>query len=367
MKKILLTFLFIFLFAVRAHAATVSIVVGQQSVAAGESFVAEWYLNTDGASFNVVRGVLDYTPDTLELQSVSTGSSALVLWPQTPTQTKPGVIAFTGGVPGGVSGNHVLLLRTTFKATKAGNAALFLGTPSELLLADGLGTAVPLTMSPVSFLVIPEQGSDGRGTETITSPTHPDQDKWYRKDEALITVHTKTVENYVYSFGSNPEIIPSTPLTSNSQTFSFDGLADGIYYFKLGLLNEQGAQEVGTYRVLVDTTAPEFLSTLIEKDQTVFDEKPFATFYATDKGSGVARYQIRTGWFGTYSDATSPTRIHRPVFGNVMHIKAIDGAHNEKISRVYYRGYLPNMLSAILLVLLGGTLVRIIYRVCKKF
>jgi hypothetical protein len=173
MKKYIFTFIFILAtFSVwqNAHAATVSIVVGQQRVAAGESFVAEWYLNTEGETFNVVRGVLDYTPETLELHALSTGASALVLWPQSPTQTKPGIISFTGGVPGGVSGNHVLLLRTTFTGTKAGNAALFLGAPSELLRADGLGTSVPLSMQPVSFSIIPAQGSDGRELKQSVLP-----------------------------------------------------------------------------------------------------------------------------------------------------------------------------------------------------
>jgi hypothetical protein len=319
-----------------ANAANLSISVAEQTVYAGDTFSVDWFLDTEGKTINIVDAKLYYSPDVLESTEISIGSSALLLWVNQPKVIAEGVITFTGGVPGGINGSHIPLLRTVFKAKQAGNAVIMTINPTRVLLHDGSGTIVPLTMRPLSFSVL----SKNNKLYSITSRTHPDQNKWYRNNTTAITVGAKTNELYSYSFNSNPEIIPSIQPQKIAGPITYANLADGIYYFKLAIPVNGILEEAGVYRVQIDRTAPTFLSSIIDKNDSMFDGKSFLNFFAADKTSGIANYKVKIGWFGFYHNAASPYLLSPPLFGNLVKIKAVDLAGNTNIMEIYYRGYL---------------------------
>lgn len=338
-----------------ANAANLSVSVAEQTVYAGDTFSADWFLDTEGKTINIVDAKLYYSPDILESTEVSIGSSALLLWVDQPKVIAPGVITFTGGAPGGINGSHIPLLRTVFKAKMAGNAVIMTINPTRVLLHDGLGTVVPLTMRPLAFSVL----SGNNKLYSITSPTHPDENKWYRDNTVVILVGAKTGELYSYSFGSNPEIIPSMQPKPITGPITYDNLPDGIYYFKLAIPVNGILEEAGVYRVQIDKTAPTFLSDIIDKNDSMFNGKSFLNFFAVDKASGIANYKVKTGWFGFYHEAASPYPLDPPLFGNLVKIKATDLAGNESVAAVYYRGYLSTFASycailGIIIIIVGG-------------
>jgi len=338
-KLVIFLTILLFIFVGTRHfadAANLSVSVAEQTVYAGETFSVDWFLNTEGKTINIVDAKLYYSPDILENTEVSIGSSALLLWVSEPKVIASGVITLTGGVPGGINGPHIPILRTVFKAKSSGNAVIMTINPTRVLLHNGFGTEVPLSMRPLAFSVL----SKNNKLYSITSPTQPDENKWYRNNNVTINVGAKTGELYSYSFSSNAEITPSMAPAPIKDSIKYNNLSDGIYYFKLAIPVNGTLEEAGVYRVQIDKTAPTFLSSVVDKNEEMFNDKSFINFFATDKTSGIANYKVKVGLFGFYHKATSPYPIDPPLFGNFVKVKAIDLAGNTQVVTTYYRGYI---------------------------
>lgn len=338
-----------------AHAASMSITVAQQSVAKGDTFVVEWYLNTEDVPINVVDATLYYSPETLELEDTVTGSSALALWVEQPTIVEPGTIHFVGGIPAGVRGTKIPILRTVFRATSTGSASIALGKNSRLVQSDGVATESLISMTPVIFPIIPGNA------EVVTSPTHPHQDEWYTATTARMVINEKNP--VVYSLSTNPEITPTGTAAVVTEPIVYENLRDGMYYFKVAAPVDGALQELQTFRILIDHTAPIISGAQIDTDSEVFNGAASLSMYAVDKTSGIAHIKVKTGWFGFYHEATTPYRLHKPLFGNVVHVQVSDKAGNVALSTLYFRGYLANWVSYCVTL---GVLVWILITAVRK-
>ncbi len=361
-KKLFIPIIFISLFFISARAEAVTMFVGsaEETVYAGDTFLVDYFLNTEGQTINSIDATIYYSPDTLQVVDTSLGNSAVVYWVNKPTITKDGALSFVGGIPGGINGSQIPILRVLFKAKKVGNATIMTDGPtSNVFLNDGAGTTLSFSMKPVSFAILPLSSK----LYTITSPTNPNQNKWYHNHDVSIVVKAKPDELFSYSFVSNSEIIPNIKPTKISGPLVYKNVPDGVYYFKLAIPSGGGLQEVGVYRIQIDNTPPEFLSSSIEKNSSIFNGKSFVNFIAVDKMSGIDKYKVKTGWFGFYHTATSPYQIRRPIFGSNIKIKVIDVAGNYSITKVPFAGYLSPFFSwCVILVLL----LAIIFRNKKK-
>lgn len=317
-------------------AATISMTVAQQSVSKGDTFIVEWYLDTQGKAVNVVDATLYYSPETLEVEDIVTGSSALSLWIEQPRVVEDGTIKFTGGIPAGVTGTRIPIVRTLFRAANTGSASIALGKDAQVVLSDGVATIESVTMEPIVFPVLAGKA------RVIDSPTHPNQEKWYTGTTLELRITEKNP--VVYSLSTNPDITPAGEPQVITDMIRYENLQDGIYYFKVAVPVQETFQELETYRILIDTTAPS-ISAEIDTNSELFDQKASLSFYAIDKTAGIAHTKVKTGWFGLYREATSPYRLHKPLFGNVVKIKTIDKAGNDTLSTLYFRGYLANWMS----------------------
>ena len=339
-----------------ASAARLYAVSAEQTVTAGQTVVIEWYLDTQNVPVNVVSGSIDFTSDTLALENITAADSAVSLWVVQPSLTAPGVISFSGGIPTGISGTSVPLLRTTFLASKTGTAALALGTDSQVLDNDGHATPETVSFTPVQFSILPA----GTLPVQVTSSTNPNQTLWYSSPNVSIHFVAKAGDSYSYSFSSNPEIIPGDAVMTTDGTADFKDLPDGIYTFKLNSKTGDSAwQEAGIYRVQIDSTPPEPFVPVVSTDPTIFDGAPFVSFSTTDKASGLAYYAERAGLFGVYATVTTPYEFHRPLVGSVMRIKAVDYAGNVRMETIRVRPYIPTFVFVILLlaIIIGGSIL----------
>jgi len=77
-----------------------------------------------------------------------------------------------------------------------------------------------------------------------------------------------------------------------------------------------------------DTTPPEHFEALISRDPSLFNNQYFVSFFTTDKGSGVARYEVREG-DRDFLRAQSPHLLLDQSLESVIQIKAVDKAGNE--------------------------------------
>lgn len=336
MKKILLAiFLAAGFVALPQYADAALLYTGAANQVAyvGESFVVEWYLDTQGKSINSMSLTLTFASDKLEVLDASTGNSALDLWIKTPQfDNQQGTINLVGGVSGGLNDSKVPVFRATFKPKATGEAKISLDAGSQVLLADGLGSGAGVVFNEINFRINP---LDARPSQ-ITSSTHAGTDTWYKAQDAEFLVQAKPGEEYSYSFSSNLEIFPDAIPDDINTPINFKDLDDGIYYFKLNSrLGPSDWQEAGVYRVQVDTTPPREFTPSIGRDPAVFDGAPFVTFSTSDNISGVSHYEVKTsflsGWQrvdGTYY------KLPGLVLGETIEVKAVDAAGNERVASV---------------------------------
>lgn len=323
--------------------------MASQSVYQGDTFSVDWFLDTEGKSINVVDANIQYSLDTLQVVENSTGNSGIILWVSEPTvDTRAGTISFSGGIPGGISGNHIPILRTTFRAKTMGNATISPTNLTYVLENNGSGSKLEIKTVPLSFAILSPKSK----LYNITSSTHPDQGKWYTNNDVLISVDAKSGELYKYSFDTNPNMIPNTKEVPIDGPLEYKNLDDGIYYFKLALSVGDKLEEAGSYRVQIDKASPVFLSTTVDKNYSISNGEPFLSFVASDKMSGITDYKVKIGWFGFYKNAQSPYKLSRPIFGNSVKVKAIDKAGNSITQSVYYRGYISSPMQFIIFFLI---------------
>lgn len=86
-----------------------------------------------------------------------------------------------------------------------------------------------------------------------------------------------------------------------------------------------------------DNTSPSFFDIQLGRDESIFENKWFAVFNATDKGEGVDRYEMKECYTRTFSFFKKWRRVESPVVLNDQNlssfiwVKAIDRSGNERI------------------------------------
>ncbi|MDQ5954338.1 MAG: hypothetical protein QG583_266 [Patescibacteria group bacterium] len=137
----------------------------EDSISAGDTSIINIYLDTEGKNINSVDGVIslnDKSSSKFEIKDISLANSVFSMWPRKPI-LENNRISFIGGVPGGVSGENLLLFKIILKVNEPGE---FIISPNNVVayLNDGLGTSLNIT--PKDSVV------------SILSPTEDSQDKW---------------------------------------------------------------------------------------------------------------------------------------------------------------------------------------------
>ncbi|HYE22240.1 MAG TPA: hypothetical protein VD998_01475 [Verrucomicrobiae bacterium] len=335
MKKIILTILISLLFTAN-QASAVSLYVGAANQVAyqDQTFLVEWYLDTQDEEINTVYLKLKFSKNALEVVDTSVGGSALNLWIKLPEVSNDlGTIELTGGISGGIKSDKVPIFTTTFKPKQTGSALITMDESSTILLSDGEGTSTSLLFNQLKFTVQPADAAPYK----ITSPTHPSETDWYKSETVEISFDPKANETYSFSFSSNAEVIPDDkPDDVKSGKLKFENITDGIYYFKLSSKTSSGPwQESGVFRVQIDRTPPENFKPEVASDPAIFNGKPFISFTAVDQVSGVDHYEIRFGSLGRWNRTdSSVVQIPGIILGDVVEIKVVDAAGNEQIQRV---------------------------------
>lgn len=178
-KKLLILLLFstfYLLFTNNAQAAQITLKVPISKLLVGDEIPIDVYLNTENEEINAVDLNIQY-PKLLTIQNISKSGSAIQLWVSEPSFTK-NEIHLSGGVPGGVKGQQVLLARIQVQANAVGEGSLGLVSKSKVLLNDGLGTEARLTFVGPAFEIKPKKKDENTVTvETESKLSKTDHDK----------------------------------------------------------------------------------------------------------------------------------------------------------------------------------------------
>lgn len=128
-------------------------------VSAQDTIVLKVYADTDGPQANAIDGTLSLSlsSSAFTIKDINLAGSVFTLWPHTPAASADGKsISFTGGIPGGFSGNHQLLFSIAVMPQTPGTLSVAPGK-SVLYLNDGKGTGVALAGRTLTIPVMERQ------------------------------------------------------------------------------------------------------------------------------------------------------------------------------------------------------------------
>lgn len=349
--KFLILFIVGLLYFGQAQAAVLYAESAYQTVEVGQSFIVDWFLDSEQDSINLATLTLRFTPDTLELLEVPPGSSLFNVWITPPKfSNQLGLIELAGGIAGGLENKKIPVFRSVFRAREAGAARIEMDSGSAVFKSDGHGTPARLLFQVLDFIVAPA----GSLPIPLSSPSHPDQNSWSRERRAVVRFTPKSNEEYSYSFSSNVEIFPDEQPDAVPEEIVYDALPDGIYYFKLNSRSrEANWQEVGIFRIQIDGTAPEDFSPRVVTDPGLFGGTPFLVFSAIDKTSGISHYKVKGAFVGV-TETQSPFRLGRPLIESKIKVEAVDFAGNSQTGYLVYPGLIPKWLALVIFLALAG-------------
>jgi len=272
----------------------------------GTTFSVSVYVSSAEQAMNAASGVISFPTDKLSVVSLSKSGSVFSLWVQEPSfSNSAGTVNFEGiALNPGFTGASGKAISITFRTKAAGNAPLTFSSGS-VLANDGKGTNILTGLGDANFsigvvgpeapeIVTPAEVAGTPEAPAISSPTHPDPNKWYAVKEAKFTWDVpKDTTAVRLLVGRIPQAIPTVTYTTPINSKEITDLAEGIYYFHVRLRNAEGWGGVSHFRFQIDTEKPTRfeISEVERKDQT--DPRAKFIFVSKDETSGIDHYKIQ--------------------------------------------------------------------------
>lgn len=341
---------FLLLVASQTQAASLYLSPSLGTHTVGSTFSVSVYVSSPDQAANAASGVILFPQDKLEVISLSKVGSIITQWmPREPGfSNAKGEIHFEGIVFNpGFTGSAGKIININFKVKAAGIAPLSFSS-SSVLANDGQGTNILTSLGKASFSLgivpsaVPEATtpSETRGAPPapqISSPTHPNPDKWYAKKDAEFTWKVPrgvTAVRVLVNKVSNA--VPWVTYSPAIQVKKISDLEDGVWYFHVRLKNATGWGGVSHFRLQIDTEKPEHfeIRKITRNDKT--DPRVKLIFKAEDKTSGIDHYEIQIDNGSTKIWKDNGTGIFEtPVLGPGEHnliARAVDKAGNESVA-----------------------------------
>lgn len=344
------------------QAATLNFDADLENIYVGDTFVVDVILDSEGEEVNVVDATIIFSDDTLEVVDVSGGGSPIDLWPVEPNfSNEAGVVSFTGGITSGFNGTGVVM-SITFRAGEEGLAHVSFQDNSQVLLNNGAGTQTALVLTPVNYQIVQRP----RGLPTITSGTHPKQNRWYNSDVLAFGWPTGKGAVFSYALSRDPLAEPFAPSNAPIGEVRYESVGEGIFYFLLQQKLE-GESEFGpraVHRVMVDKTPPE----LFELEIIDLHGEKYVIFTTSDAISGVDHYELlktKVEGAGIWRRAVSPYLLDEEALGGIIKVKAVDKAGNERVVEAR-EAFAPTPYDIFFLIIIAATLLFITWFVRNR-
>lgn len=258
----------------------------------GSTFDVSIILDTKGVAANTIEVELNFPADKIQVANPSIGRSIIQLWPAPPIfSNREGKIYFVGGIPSpGVVTSQGVVLTTTFRVISPGDGEIRFGKRSSVLANDGLGTNI-LGQKPSAFykfVVPPPLGP------AISSPTHPDQERWYRDtNPVFVWPKSQFTTGYSWSIDRDPSGFPDAASEGAVSTVSYQNLENGIWYFHLRERSDAVWGGVSHYIVKIDNQPPAAFRVLASPSARTTERNPVFRFFTTDALSGLDHFEMK--------------------------------------------------------------------------
>ena len=290
----------------------------------GEQFNVLFYVSSPSQSTNSYD--LKISASNLEIRGISDAGSICKLFPFPPSYT-PSTANFICGLPTpGYKGGGGYIGSIIARGNSPGTGTVSIQGNSKVLANDGEGTNILSGTGSSSFTILPTP----TGAPTVKSSTHPNQNKWYAKNDVKLSWDGNG-NSFSYTLDKKAGTNPDEVSEGSEKTKEYSNRADGIWYFHVRVKGSGGWSNPTHFRIQVDTTAP--LPFEIDANPKInADEPPLIGFQAIDKTSGIDHYELKVDE-GKWLRVTHPYKISQiSSGGHEIKVKAIDKAGNERIS-----------------------------------
>jgi hypothetical protein len=305
-SHIFLLALFLLFVPVFASAASLNFVPSIGQYQTGDDFSVKVNVSSQDQSISAAAGVINFSRDILEVSSLSKSGSVFNLWVQEPSFSNAnGTVNFEGVVldPGFI-GNAGKVITINFRVKNTGSALLSFSFGS-VLANDGKGTDILQNLGSAQFAVSEKVATAPTVDEvllspSVTSPSHPDPEKWYSAKDATFQWE---VPNDITQVSSLLDLNPkneTTKLRGLIKEYTYRDLEDGVWYFHIKFKNAYGWGPVTHFPIHIDTVKPEAIVLRFPHGQDSLDNRPVALFNTVDNLSGIDHYEVIVGDKYTY-------------------------------------------------------------------
>jgi hypothetical protein len=340
-------FLFLILFfgalSLPAEAAVLFLAPNPFTASEGEEFALELWIDTEGEAVNAVELRFGFEPEFLEGSRLDFGNSILSLFPEEPEISQRGRVFLAAGTPNGFSG-RLPLARLFLRAKTPGRIVLRPDLSSRLFLNDASGTRI-IPRWNINFIDISAKAAP---LFAIESASHPDEGKWHRNRRVSLSFLKKRPEEKIsYLMTRNPNDVPDDAGEENMAPI-FENLDDGIWYVVAKKIPCGGEKScVLRRRIMIDAIPPEEFLLEVARLDEAYGGRPFVSFAAKDKQSGIASYEIREFPFFGFREAKSPEILRLPFLGWSITVRSVDEAGNRRDQTIPHPGR-RNFLAVVL-------------------
>ena len=303
----------------------------------GSTFDLSVLLDTKSTAINAVEVELLFPPELLQIASPSVGRSLVEVWPSPPVfSNREGKIYFVGGIPSpGLVTTRGVILTLTFRVIAPGEAGVEFGQRSRVFANDGRGTEVLGQRSPAYFRlnVPPPLGP------AISSPTHPDQERWYRDpNPSFVWAKSDFTQVYSYSFDNDPSGFPDTIADSKIPTTAYQDVGSGVWYFHLREQRSGVWGGVSHYALKIDREPPAGFKVEVSPGIRTTARNPVLRFFSTDALSGLDHFEMKMvplagegASEALFFEVSSPYQAPKLEPGRYqVVVRALDGAGNAR-------------------------------------
>ena len=261
---------------------------------------------------NAASGVVSFPQDKLQVVSLSKSGSIFNLWVQEPSFFNgTGTISFEGIVLNpGFMGSAGKIITVNFRAKSSGNVSLSFSSGS-VLANDGKGTNILTGMSGGNYNIQSGTIAPPGEVETeeiappptigvplaskISSPTHPDPEKWYSNNNPEFTWKLPSdVTGVSLLLDKNPTANPGSVSDGLMESKKYENIEDGIWYFHINFKNQYGWGKITHRKVLIDAVPPLPFEIQVQQEDAT-DPQPVLLFETKDELSGLEYYEIKVG------------------------------------------------------------------------
>lgn len=270
-KKIIIIFFIFGVFLILpafSFSASLYLQPSSKNLNVGDNLTITIYVESSDQSMNAASGRITWDNSILKYISHSKSGSIFNFWVREP-EIEGNEFVFEGVVFNpGFKGKSGKILTINFKAIKPGEVKIdFI---SGMVLAnDGMGTNILKAMYGGSYKVVQAQQREEiivreespitylPPKPIITSPTHPDPNKWYNNSNPIFEWYLPSnVDLVKTAYGKNPDLIPYVEYSPPISRRKLENIPDGTYYFAVQFENEAGVSEISRFKFNIDTKPP---------------------------------------------------------------------------------------------------------------